>query len=137
MPVCVRVGVGVSVSVGVEEKVTVGVRVRRSGRTMVCVLDSGPDGVCTTAITVIVCPCRAVSYFTHDSASPGCATTVNPRVHGAAWPTRPGLVTDTPAGTGATILNCTGTPLPTTAPLASVTRALMTLLNVPSPFELA
>ena len=54
--VSVGVSVTVGVGVGVTEKVAVGVRVRRSGRTMVCELDSGPDGVCTTAITVMVWP---------------------------------------------------------------------------------
>ena len=130
-------GVGVTVDVGVTVNVSVGVRVRRSGRTMVCEPTSGPDGVCTTTITVTVCPWRAMSYLTHDNASPGCATTVDPRVQGAVAPTSPGLVTDTPAGTGSWRLNCTGIPLATAAPVASVTSALITLVSVPSPLGLA
>src|SRR5690349_20708197 len=124
----VAVGVVVGVLVAIAVAVAVG---RRSGNVMVCVLVSGPDGVSTDACTVIVCPCRARSYFTHESASPGCATTPKLSVHGGTAPVRPGLVTDTPA-IGVIRLNCTGTPLPMAAPVVPVTSALITLLSVPS-----
>src|SRR6185295_19653962 len=102
-----------------------------------CVLVRGPEGVCTSACTVTVLPWWAKLNLTHDSASPGCGTTVKPSVHGGGWPMIPGLVTDTPAGTGGARLNWTGIPLATTAPPASVTSALITALSVPSPLLLA
>src|SRR5262249_9765836 len=80
---------GVLVNNGVFVGVAVG---RRSGRTMVLVVGLTPS---TRATTVIVEPARLCTYFTQDSASPGCGTTVKPRLHGAAIPVKPGLVTET------------------------------------------
>src|SRR6185295_3320483 len=105
--VTVGVGVGVGVGVLVGVAVMVGVGVRRSGRVISWVVERGPDGVCTTACTVTIRPWFAASYLIHDNASPGCASTGKPNVHGGAWPVNPGLVTETPPS-GERRLNCTG-----------------------------
>ena len=137
---CAAAGVGVGVLVGVAVMVAVfvgvGVAARRSGRTIVCTLTSGSDAVSTLASTVTDSPCRAESYFRHDSALPGCPDTVNERVQTGSAPLSDGLVTDTPPVSGGRMRNITGI-LFKASPCASLTCAVITLLRVPSRLSLA
>lgn len=91
------------------------------------------DAFRTRARTWMLFPAKLLTYFTQASASPGCGKIVSePVLHGAWVLVSPGLVTDTP-GTGVGKVNSTGTPSGTGFPNVSVTRALITVVNVPSP----
>src|SRR5262245_22337097 len=98
-----------------------------------------PPAPGTVAVTVTVIPALPSRYLTQVNASPGCGITVKLMVQdrGKAAPVTLGLTTDTlPGGDAPVTLKVTGTPL-TTAPLASVTSALIAVDTVPSPLLLA
>lgn len=79
---------------------------------------------------------RPFRYFTHARASPGWGKIVSePVLQGAGWFVNPGLVIDTP-GVGVGKANSTGTPSGTGLPEESVTKALTTMVRVPSPLLL-